>query len=81
MQIRKGTQRHLGLKDPFHPYKNIDAGAKYLRELYEKFGSWDLAVAAFNKGPGGLERMLQRNRDPRKLDYVKRVLALSGNIE
>lgn len=38
------------------PVQNLEGGAKYLRWQYEKFGDWRLALAAYNAGPGAVER-------------------------
>ena len=55
-----GTARHLGihrLSDLYDPCTNIDAGARYLRELLETYeGNMHLALAAYNYGPGRIAR-------------------------
>lgn len=56
MQLMPGTASGLGVTDPFDPVQNIMAGAKYLREQYDKFGSWDKALAAYNAGPGAVAK-------------------------
>lgn len=58
MQLMPGTAKDLGLseQDRFDPSKNIDAGAKYLAQQYKKFGSWELALAAYNAGPGNVQK-------------------------
>ena len=45
-----GTARRLGV-DPHDPHQNLDGGARYLRQQYDTFGSWRLALAAYNAGP------------------------------
>lgn len=50
MQIMDGTARDLGLNNPFDPAENIDAGTKYLSQLYNKSGNWREAVARYNGG-------------------------------
>lgn len=51
MQIMPGTARLLGLVNPFDPVANMRAGARYLRQQFDRFGRVDLALAAYNAGP------------------------------
>ncbi|MCB6177579.1 lytic transglycosylase domain-containing protein [Rhodobacter sp. Har01] len=53
-QLMPGTARKLGV-DIADPEDNLDGGARYLRMMYDKFGSWKLALAAYNAGPGAVE--------------------------
>ncbi|HEX6941060.1 MAG TPA: LysM peptidoglycan-binding domain-containing protein [Longimicrobiales bacterium] len=43
------------------PFRSTDAALDYLQTLYDRFGSWYLAAAAYNSGEGRLERLLQRH--------------------
>lgn len=54
-QLMPETARALGV-DPLDPAQNLDGGARYLRTQYEAFGSWRLALAAYNAGPGAVAR-------------------------
>jgi soluble lytic murein transglycosylase-like protein len=56
MQIVPGTARLLGIKNPFDPEENIAAGTKYYRYLLNRFKDESLALAAYNAGPGNVER-------------------------
>ena len=54
-QLMPQTARALGV-NPLDPVQNLEGGAKYLRRQYETFGNWRLALAAYNAGPGAVER-------------------------
>lgn len=54
-QLMPGTAQMLRV-DPNDPRQNLEGGARYLRMMYDKFGSWKLALAAYNAGPGAVER-------------------------
>jgi len=54
-QLMPGTAEGLGV-DPYDPEQNLLGGARYLRQQFDRFGSWDLALAAYNAGPGAVEK-------------------------
>ncbi|MDZ7904425.1 MAG: lytic transglycosylase domain-containing protein [Cypionkella sp.] len=54
-QLMPDTAASLGV-DPSDPQQNLKGGARYLRKMYDKFGSWRLALAAYNAGPGAVEQ-------------------------
>ncbi len=54
-QLMPGTARMLRV-DPHDPYENLDGGARYLAEQYRTFRSWRLALAAYNAGPGAVQK-------------------------
>ena len=54
-QLMPGTARKLGV-DINDPAQNLEGGARYLRMMHDKFGSWRLALAAYNAGPGAVEK-------------------------
>lgn len=72
-QLMPQTARVLGV-NPYDPRQNLEGGARYLSQQYRKFGTWRLALAAYNAGPGAVERY--RGVPPYKetQNYVKRIL-------
>lgn len=54
-QLMPDTARALGV-DPMDPVQNLDGGARYLRAQFDAFGSWPLALAAYNAGPAAVSR-------------------------
>jgi soluble lytic murein transglycosylase-like protein len=75
-QLMPGTARELGVTDPFDPVQNLNGGAKYLAKMLERFGSTELALAAYNAGPGRVEQA--GNQIPNFTEtknYVRKVMA------
>lgn len=54
-QLIPSTAEYLGV-NPRDPVQNLEGGARYLREQYNSFGSWRLALAAYNAGPGAVQQ-------------------------
>lgn len=53
-QLMPDTAEHLGV-DIHDAEENLEGGARYLRMMFDKFGTWELALAAYNAGPGAVE--------------------------
>jgi len=76
MQLMPATARQLGVSDPFDVHQNIDGGARYLRQMMDRFdGDLKVALAAYNAGPGTVARYDGDVPYRETRDYVKRVLA------
>jgi soluble lytic murein transglycosylase-like protein len=54
-QLMPDTARGLGV-NPHDVAQNLEGGARYLKTQYDKFGDWRLALAAYNAGPGAVEK-------------------------
>ncbi|MHB0770532.1 lytic transglycosylase domain-containing protein [Bradyrhizobium sp. 5.13L] len=72
-QFMPGTAAEVGLDDPFDPMKALPASAKFLRKLRDDFGNLGLAAAAYNAGPGRIQKWLAKESElPRETrDYVR----------
>ena len=73
-QLMPGTARDLGVANRFDPVANIDGAARYLRQMLDKFGVVHLALAAYNAGPGAVERSQRIPRNGETPTYVSKVL-------
>ncbi|KAJ52897.1 soluble lytic murein transglycosylase-like protein [Clostridium tetanomorphum] len=85
MQLMPETASYLGVKNPYNIEDNVNGGTKYLKGLLDMYGNCkELALAAYNAGPGTLQRRGVKNvSDINKLpyetrDYVKKVMKYYG---
>ena len=70
-QLMPDTARDMGV-NPDDPVENVMGGAKYLARQKAKFGRYDLALAAYNAGPGRVEKAGDIPKIKETQDYVKK---------
>jgi hypothetical protein len=75
MQLMPGTAAGLGVKNSFDPAQAIDGAAKLLRSLLSEFGRTELALAAYNAGPGAVHRYDGIPPYAETQNYVRRIMA------
>lgn len=81
-QLMPGTAKELGVKDPFNPAQNLAGGASYLKSQLQRFGSERLALAAYNAGPGNVQKAGNRvPQIPETQAYVQKVLELEESYK
>lgn len=80
-QVLPSTAADVGVTgDLCDPRNNLLAGARYLRKLYSKYGNWPAALAAYNWGPGNVDRALKDGRSfySGSVAYADKVLAAAS---
>lgn len=80
-QLMPGTAKELGVSDPFDPAQSLDGGARYLRIQKDRFGSWEKALAAYNAGPGNVEKYGGVPPFAETQNYVRKVLGSASSMQ
>lgn len=79
MQLMPATARSLGVRNPFDPRENIEAGVRYLKQLQDTFGDLRYALAAYNAGPGAVSKFGNIPPYAETQNYVYQVGKRLGN--
>jgi len=80
MQLMPSTAKDLGVTDPNDPAQSIDGGAKYMRQLLDKYGNnHEMALAAYNWGPGNLDKFGLAKAPKETRDYIAKIKGGAGN--
>lgn len=76
MQLMPTTAKALGIKDPYNAAQNVEGGVKYLKSMLQKYnGNVILALAAYNAGPGAVDKFSGVPPYKETQNYVKNILA------
>jgi hypothetical protein len=76
MQLMPGTARGLGVSNSFDPTQAVDGAARMLRDLTNRFGKTELALAGYNAGPGAVMKYNGIPPYPETQNYVRNVMSM-----
>lgn len=74
-QFMPDTAKELGV-NPLDPMESIDGAARYLNQLFNKFGNWTEAIAAYNWGQGNVQRKGLEKAPQETVDYVQSIVGV-----
>jgi soluble lytic murein transglycosylase-like protein len=77
MGVKRTTGKDMGFNDIEHPINNLKAGTKYYKVLLERFKDRELALAAYNLGPGEVENRINKGFNPETIDYIWKIRRVS----
>jgi soluble lytic murein transglycosylase-like protein len=76
MQLMPGTAEDLGIIDPFDAASNVDGGARFLKQLLDRYsGDIPKALGAYNAGPATVDAVGGVPAIPETVEYVRQILA------
>lgn len=82
MQLMPATARGLGVWDAYNPEQNIDGGVRYLKSMMNKFNqNPELALAAYNAGPGAVQKYGEVPPYRETQNYVKNIMTTYNKMK
>jgi soluble lytic murein transglycosylase-like protein len=81
MQLMPATASELNVADPFDPASNVNGGAKFLKQLLDRYkGDVALALGAYNAGPANVDAANGIPKIPETINYVNQILGVLSNL-
>jgi soluble lytic murein transglycosylase-like protein len=74
MQLMPKTAKHMKVDKPLDPRENVIGGVKYIKGLLASYGDLELALAAYNAGPGAVQKYAGIPPYRETINYVKKVI-------
>ncbi|GEM_PF-1014038 len=81
MQLMPATARELGVTDSLNAMQNLSGGARYLDSMKRRFSDMNLALAAYNAGPGNVDRYKGIPPFPETTQYIEQVTRFAKEYE
>lgn len=72
-QLKPGTASRLGVRNIHDPQENLKGGARYLAKCMAMFGSEEVALLAYNRGPGAVKKMKGAHAKAKSSAFVRKV--------
>ena len=81
MQLMPSTVRQFDVRDPFDPAQNVEAGARFLKDLLGRYnGDLTLVLGAYNAGPARVDAAAGVPPIPETQDYIRKILSVLPTI-